>query len=182
MNPHELLAEFLGYHLGNRMALFGPFLDDLFLPLAQAVADELSIYLDINPYARFKIGEIRIREGAQRAYLFVEVKDRQGPLKMRGTMEHWEQPITSNDPAVWVSQINGRRWHFVEGNLGRVMEPLLRGVADSLVTYYARRIRAVPKAGLLRWTEGIDQTFLVVEIDDRSMQSPKDSLSRYNFQ
>lgn len=182
MNPHELLAEFLGFHLGNRMALFGPFLDDLFLPLAQAVADELSIYLSVRPFAKLRVGDVRVREGRERSYLLIPVTDRHGPLDMRGTFARWEQPIRTNRAEDWVADVNGRRWFFIGKCLSSVMEPLLRRVADSMTTYYVRKPYTVPKAGILRWIESVDQTFLVAEVDDRSLRGPRESASRYLIQ
>ena len=62
------------------------------------------------------------------------------------------------------------------------MEPILTGTANAMMTYYLRKPYTVPKAGLLRWLESTDKTFLCAEIDDKSYASPRDTKSRYNVQ
>lgn len=167
MDPHELLDEFLTFHVGRRSDLFGEFYEDVFDPLVQGVADELSIYHDMKPFARLQVGPTTIREGAERSYLFTRITDRGGPLNVLGTMEHWDFDVPSY-VYEFVNTINGRRWRFIEKYLRPIMLPLLNGVADGLQMYYRHRPFASPKAGIIRWLESCNYTLLAIEIDDRS--------------
>ena len=39
--PHQLLERYVADHLGRRADLFGPFADDLFIPIVRAVSDRV---------------------------------------------------------------------------------------------------------------------------------------------
>ena len=180
--PHELLNEFLAFHVGRRTDLFGEFYDTLWEPLVQAVSDELSIYLDMTPFARLRVGQVYIREGAERAYLFVQMRDRGGPLNVLGVMSRWGWDVPTYTYEL-ANLVNGRRWNFLDRCLTSVMLPLLTSVADALGNYYQRKPYAKPAAGLIRWLEGVDSTLLCAELDDRSLPTRTgENRSRYLVQ
>ena len=180
--PHQLLERYVADHIGRRADLFGDFADDLFVPLVQGISDQLSIYVDVRPYARLSIAAVTLQEGAERCYVLIGIQDRGNPLRLVGTMEHWDMPLQTNTPTELGELINGRRWRFIDHWLGRFVEPLLCGVADIMVEFYQRKPHATPKAGMIRFLEGVDMTHLCVEIDDRSVPTTNDVASRYRVQ
>jgi hypothetical protein len=180
--PHYLLERYLADHLGRRADLFGELADDLFIPLIRALSDQLSVYCDVRPYAVFGVRDLTIREGATRSYVLVALTDRGAALRLQAVFEHWDIP-SANTPAEFVSLVNGRRWRFIDHHLAQFVAPLLERIATSLAAFYVRKPHAQPKAGLIRLCEGVDATWLVLEVDLREPeQLERDTPGRYLVQ
>lgn len=180
--PHELLERYCADRMGRRADLFGHFADDLFIPLVRAVADQLSVYYDQRPFARLRCREVTLREGAERTYMLLRLTDWRGPVRLNEAFSTWRIHLDTNNPMELAGHVNGRRWRFIDRWMGRFFAPMLEKVADQMVEYYQRRPYAVPKAGIMRFFEGIDATWLCIEIDDRSTPTTRDEAARYRVQ
>lgn len=168
--------------IGRRQERFGEFADDLFIPLVRSVSDQLSIYNDIRQYARLRVHDVRLWEGAERTYILVGLRDGRGPLRLKDAKQRWAIKLDTSREMELSQHINGRRWRFIDRWLGAFMGPLLSQVSDALAEYYARRPYAKPRVGIIRFLEGIDTTYLCVEIDDRSEQTNREQSGRYRVQ
>lgn len=186
--PHEVLEAYIRERLGRLVVVFGEDQNKMLRPLTLGLTEQLSSYCDIIGGSRLKLGEVTLREGEVRSYIFADLTDRGAPLRLRDAMERFDGAEYSGDNVddfAW--SINARRWRFVERYLSTLLEPLLKRVGTHLSSYYARRPYATPQVGMLRLLEGVDKTTLCIEFDDRSVDpradvNPKDTVGRYRVQ
>jgi len=166
LSPHDLLIEYTAEALGRRMRVFEDFSDEFFRPFLLGLTDQLSIYYQIQPFARLRLGEVVVREGRRRSYALIGITDRGGPLHLRTVTQRWDMQL-KNDTGDFVGQVNGRRWHFLDRHLHELLGPLLRQVADRMATYFAYRPYSKMNGGMVRFLEGIDQSYIAAEFDER---------------
>ena len=186
--PHEILEAYVRERLGRVVAVFGEDADKMLRPLTLGLTEQLSSYCDIVGGARLRLGDVTIREGACRSYIFADLTDRGAPLRLRDAMERFDGAdyVGDNvDDFAWA--VNARRWRFIDRYFGRLLDPLIKQVGTHMLTYYARRPYAKPQVGILRLLEGVDKTTLCIEFDDRSVDpredvNPKDTRGRYQVQ
>lgn len=181
-HPHQLLDRYCADRIGRRQDLYGQFSTSLFSPLVHAVSDQLSIYLDQRPFAHFRCRSVALREGQERAYLLAALTNRDAPLRISAAMDGWDIQLRTNEEMELAKLINGRRWRFIDKWMGKFFAPLLEQIADTMLEYYARKPYAVPRAGIIRFIEGVDHTYLCCEVDDRSIADQRDPAHRYRVQ
>lgn len=181
--PHEILIDYVGDTLGRRRQAFGATIaEDLFEKLVLGVTDQLSAYQQCCTGAKLRVGQVTLRHGATRSYIVAPIEDRRSPLRLRDAMRRWDMIGSSN--AMLVLDVNSRRWNFVDRNLHRVLDPLLRQIADRLIEYYGSRPHAKRTVGMIRFIEDVHRTVLVAEIDERNEAElgKADAQSRYLMQ
>ncbi len=169
--------------LGRRVALLGSMKDSVVMPIATGLSDQLAAYLDCRPSAVLSIGDVTLREGADRTYLFAALRSHGAPLRLRGTLEGWQPGIETNRPQDFVAMHAARRWRFIERHR-RLLERLFARIGDALVTYYARKPYAVlgSQHAMHRILEGVDSTYLAIELDEKTKPTAQDQPNRYNVQ
>lgn len=169
VNPHELLFATVQERIGRRQKAFGALADDLLQPLVLGLTEQLSIYCESLP-ARLRLGGVRLRQGGERAYVLAELCDGRGPLRLRDATLRWQAVADqgTDNPWEFVHRQNARRWRFVDRYLSRLLLPLLTQVSECVIEYQLRCPGAVPTCGFMRILEDVAQTYLCVEIDDRS--------------
>lgn len=167
--PHEIITARLLDTLGRRVQALGVLGEEMLVPLARGLLDQLSAYLDCRPTAKLHLCGSHMREGDERAYLFIGLRDRNGPLRLRAAMEYWNVGLVTSREWEWVEANNARRYRFIDRHR-TLLADLGRTVADAVLDYHARkpgaRLRSAADAAP-RIVEGVDQTFVVVELDDR---------------
>ena len=183
MFPHQFLEAYLDEILGRRINVLGPLKDELLTPLVIGLMDQLSAYLDIHPGAHLTLHDVHIQHGAERSYLLAGLRDGGRPLRLRAAMQHWGVDLISSRPEDFVEANIGRRWRFVDHNR-RLLEQLFTQLSDAIVSYYARRPGAQLQTdgGMPRFLEGVDTTWLTLELDDRGEQKLTDKTERYRVQ
>lgn len=180
--PHDVAEAVVIERLGRRREALGILGERVLIPLVLGLTDQLSAYLDCRPTARLAVGEVHLRQGAERAYLLVALRDRGRPLRMRGVMSGWDvaTALPAGGPDAWVEQQNARRWRFLDHNR-ELLARLFERAADAVMAYYARRpgVHLEPAADAMpRLIEGVDATYLTLEFDDRSAPLTSDSRTR----
>lgn len=183
-NVHEMIDAYVSQTMGRRRLALGPIGDEI-ANLAVGLADQLSAYHEVHPTRRVRVHRAVIREGQERAYLFVALRvGRRRPLRLQAALAGWDQPCDSSNPLDFVWAVNARRWRWLDRSR-LFIERLFVTIADAVLAYYERRpyARLVPAPDrTTRIVEGVDDTFVVVEFDDRSPASTKESQTRHRLQ
>jgi hypothetical protein len=179
--PHEYLEAYVLDILGRRVQLLGSMKETVVMPIATGLSNQLAAYLDCRPSAALSIGDVTLREGANRTYLFAAIRSHGALLRLRSTLMGWQQPEDTNDVNAFVQMHVARRWRFIERHR-RLLERLFARIGDALVTYYARKPNAVlgSQHAMHRILEGVDSTYLAIELDERTEVKTSDQPNRYN--
>lgn len=185
MFPHEFLAAYLLDSIGRRSEVLEPLRDNLLIPITLGLTDQLSAYLDVRTDAKLRLINVNFRETSDRTYCLVQMKNGNAPLRMQGAMQGWRPRIPSSRPEDFVTMHVGRRWNFVDKNRG-FLAGMFRMLADAIVAYYQRKpyARFTGDSGVPRILEGVDSTFLAVELDEVERTAElqtKDTPSRYRI-
>ena len=183
-HPHQFLEAYvMDELLGRRVAVLGEWKDDVVLPLALGLSDQLSVYTDCRSGARLSLRGVQIREGHMRTYLLAGLRDRGHALDLRNAFRAWQPPMESSRPEDFVGMHIARRWRFIERHRG-LLERLFTRIAEVMVVYRQRCPTARPKgrAGIIRLHDGVDETTVSLELDNRSVEGPQDQPNRYLVQ
>jgi len=189
--PHLILERYVNDRLGRVRDMFAESgTEDMYSNMVNGVAEQLSCYMASVGGAKLKAGEVRLRVGKTRSYVLVEVRDRGGPLRLRDAMRQWaaaENNFKASDDGDtsmdWAFRTISRRWRFIDRCFDSVVEPLVRGMAEQVTTYFARKPYAMINCGLVRILEDVDRSYICAEIDDQGGHNQKDvSRSRYEVQ
>lgn len=166
--------------VGRRAAILEPLKHDVLMPLVVGLSDQLSAYQDCRAGVRLSLRDVTVREGADSVHLLLGLRDRGGPLRLSDVMRMWLPRLESSSPQDFVDMHNARRWRFVERHR-RWLERLFTQLTDALVTYRARQPegRAVGRPGVMRFLEGVDSTYLAIELDDRRELLSQDQPNRW---
>lgn len=179
-HPHELLAAFAADRCGRVADGVSVFARGLFGKVLLGITEQLGIYCDCVPGARLRLGRVTLREGTDRTYLFAALTDRGGALRLRDAMHIWTAP--GDIPVDFVEQTNARRWRFLDRYNSGIVAPLMGKMHDRLAAYYAERLGATFNFDLIRFLEGVDCSYLCIEIDTRGAPSTRDDAARYRVQ
>lgn len=172
--PHEFLERFLLDSIGRRAKFFdGEFIEDIFRPLVLGLSDQLSVYTYLNHRANLRLGEVSFKLRPGRTHLLIPIQDRGCPLRLRSVFLNWDVEIKSNRISDLILGINGRRWNFIDNQRGFIHKLILT-LADRIDHYYQLRPYARLEADLFRFVEGVDKTYMDIELDVREDPRMKD--------